>query len=155
MRQAIAATFVAVVVSLLGTGTATAAVPDPHVGLNDALRMAYTVQWDHAIDAQRRQERTIATTTGAKSTAASNVNPNQSDMGASSWDAVAACESGDDWSTNTGNGYFGGLQMNMAFWRAHGGTVLAPRPDLASKADQITVAERAGSRAPWPICGRR
>jgi hypothetical protein len=73
----------------------------------------------------------------------------------SGWDAVAQCESGGNWATNTGNGYYGGLQMGMPFWTAHGGLEYAPRPDLATKAEQTTVANRAGSRQPWPVCGRR
>lgn len=76
----------------------------------------------------------------------------------SSWDSVAACESGGNWSINTGNGYYGGLQMNMDFWRSYGGLEFAPRPDLATREQQITVAERAAAtrgRSPWPVCGSR
>lgn len=73
------------------------------------------------------------------------------------WDAVARCESGGDWHTNTGNGYFGGLQMDREFWHDWGGLAYAPRPDLASRLEQIAVATRAyhrRGRAPWPVCGR-
>jgi uncharacterized protein YabE (DUF348 family) len=55
------------------------------------------------------------------------------------WDKIAACESGGNWSINTGNGYYGGLQFSLATWRAYGGT---GRPDQQSKAAQIAVAER-------------
>ncbi len=55
------------------------------------------------------------------------------------WDKIAACESGGNWSINTGNGYYGGLQFNLQTWRAYGGT---GRPDQQSKAAQIAVAER-------------
>ena len=55
------------------------------------------------------------------------------------WDRIAACESGGNWSINTGNGYYGGLQFNLQTWRAYGGT---GRPDQQSKAAQIAVAER-------------
>jgi hypothetical protein len=75
--------------------------------------------------------------------------------GGTAWDRIAACESGGNWAINTGNSYFGGLQMNMAFWHAHGGDAYASRPDLASREQQIVVAERAGSTAPWPVCGAR
>ncbi|MCW2623859.1 MAG: Transglycosylase-like protein, partial [Mycobacterium sp.] len=54
------------------------------------------------------------------------------------WDAVAACESGGNWSIATGNGYYGGLQFTMGTWRANGG---AGSPHNASKAEQIRVAE--------------
>jgi murein DD-endopeptidase MepM/ murein hydrolase activator NlpD len=71
------------------------------------------------------------------------------------WDKVAKCESSGNWQTNTGNGYYGGLQFAASTWRAYGGTVYAPRADLATKGEQITVAEKVldsqGPRA-WPVC---
>lgn len=74
------------------------------------------------------------------------------------WDKVADCESSGDWTINTGNGYFGGLQFTQSTWAAYGGTAYAPRADLASKAQQITVAERVlRSQGPgaWPVCSVR
>jgi hypothetical protein len=56
------------------------------------------------------------------------------------WDKVAACESGGNWHINTGNGYYGGLQFLTSTWLAHGGGQFAPRADLASREQQITVA---------------
>lgn len=58
------------------------------------------------------------------------------------WDAVAECESGGLWSANEDNGYYGGLQLDQETWEEHGGTEYAERPDLASRDQQITVAER-------------
>ena len=73
------------------------------------------------------------------------------------WDAVAACESSGNWAINTGNGYYGGLQFSASTWAAFGGTEYAPRADLATKAQQIAVAERTldvqGPGA-WPTCGK-
>lgn len=70
------------------------------------------------------------------------------------WDAVAECESGGNWSTNTGNGFSGGLQFTPSTWAAYGGT---GSPENASKAEQIAVAERVlegqGPGA-WPVCGQ-
>ncbi|QNE76910.1 LysM peptidoglycan-binding domain-containing protein [Streptomyces finlayi] len=60
----------------------------------------------------------------------------------STWDAVAQCESGGNWSINTGNGYYGGLQFSQSSWAAAGGTQYAPRADLASKSQQIATAEK-------------
>ncbi|WP_455351377.1 transglycosylase family protein [Streptomyces sp. SYSU K217416] len=57
------------------------------------------------------------------------------------WDKVAQCESGGNWSINTGNGYYGGLQFSQSSWAAAGGTKYAPRADLASKSQQIATAE--------------
>ncbi len=74
------------------------------------------------------------------------------------WDEIARCESGGDWATNTGNGYYGGLQFDQATWRANGGLAYAPRADLAEKGQQIEIANRlAGRRGlePWPYCGMR
>jgi hypothetical protein len=69
------------------------------------------------------------------------------------WDAIAQCESGGDWSTNTGNGHFGGLQFKQATWAANGGI---GSPAMASREEQIRVAENVlrtqGLRA-WPKCG--
>jgi nucleoid-associated protein YgaU len=58
------------------------------------------------------------------------------------WDKVAQCESGGNWSINTGNGYYGGLQFSSSSWAAAGGTKYAPRADLATKGQQIATAER-------------
>jgi hypothetical protein len=73
------------------------------------------------------------------------------------WNAVAQCESGGNWSINTGNGYFGGLQFSQSTWEAFGGTDHAPRADLATRSQQIAVAEKVlavqGPGA-WPTCGR-
>lgn len=72
------------------------------------------------------------------------------------WDKVAACESGGNWSINTGNGFYGGLQFTPSTWAAFGGTAYAPRADLASKSAQIATAEKVlavqGIGA-WPVCG--
>ncbi|MBZ3908632.1 LysM peptidoglycan-binding domain-containing protein [Streptomyces griseiscabiei] len=75
---------------------------------------------------------------------------------ASEWDTVAQCESGGDWSINTGNGYYGGLQFSASTWAAYGGTQYASTADQASKAQQIAVAEKvlAGQgKGAWPVCG--
>lgn len=58
------------------------------------------------------------------------------------WDGIAACESGGNWSINTGNGYYGGLQFSSSTWASYGGTAYAARADLASRDQQIAVAER-------------
>lgn len=58
------------------------------------------------------------------------------------WDAVAQCESGGNWHINTGNGYYGGLQFSQSSWEAAGGLKYAARADLATKDQQIAVAEK-------------
>ncbi|MFE7524428.1 transglycosylase family protein [Kitasatospora sp. NPDC057542] len=71
------------------------------------------------------------------------------------WDKVAQCESGGNWSINTGNGFYGGLQFTSSTWSAFGGTTYAARADLATKDQQIAVAEKVlASQGPgaWPVC---
>jgi hypothetical protein len=58
------------------------------------------------------------------------------------WDRIAWCESGQRWHLNLGSGYYGGLQFNMDAWRIAAGFDFAPRPDLASREEQITAANR-------------
>ncbi len=76
---------------------------------------------------------------------------------ANDWDAVAQCESGGNWAINTGNGYYGGLQFSSSTWAAFGGHEYASNAHLATKAQQIAVAERTldvqGPGA-WPSCGK-
>ena len=71
------------------------------------------------------------------------------------WDAIAQCESGGNWSINTGNGAYGGLQFKQATWSSNGGT---GSPATASRAEQIRVAENVlrplGLKA-WPKCGAK
>ena len=73
------------------------------------------------------------------------------------WTGVAECESGGNWSINTGNGYYGGLQFSQSTWAGYGGTAFAARADLATPAQQIEVAEKVlvgqGVGA-WPSCGK-
>ncbi|MGI5469185.1 transglycosylase family protein [Streptomyces sp. CA-132043] len=71
------------------------------------------------------------------------------------WDRVAMCESGGMWSANAGNGFYGGLQLTLQMWRDYGGESYAERPDLASRSQQIAVAESIlNDRGPdaWPSC---
>jgi hypothetical protein len=74
------------------------------------------------------------------------------------WQKLAGCESTGRWNANTGNGYYGGLQQDLSFWRRYGGLSYAPRPDLATPAVQVLVAQRGQAVqgwAAWPACSRR
>ncbi len=88
-------------------------------------------------------------TVGTKATASgAGLNLARSAM----WDKIARCESGRNWSINTGNGYYGGLQFSLATWRSVGGPDFAAYPHQASRAEQITVANRLYAKAgtsPW------
>jgi len=74
------------------------------------------------------------------------------------WDRLAQCESGGNWASNSNPRYKGGLQFDAPTWRSYGGLQYAPSAHLATKAEQIAVAERlraARGLQPWPVCGRR
>jgi Transglycosylase-like domain len=75
--------------------------------------------------------------------------------GNSVWDDLAHCESSGNWAINTGNGYYGGLQFSLGTWNGYGGAEFAEYPHQATRAEQITVAERlrdARGYQPWPAC---
>ena len=74
------------------------------------------------------------------------------------WDRLAQCESSGNWSINTGNGYYGGLQFAQSTWEAFGGGAYAPRADLASREQQIAVAEQTlavQGWGAWPACSAK
>jgi resuscitation-promoting factor RpfA len=101
--------------------------------------------------------RTLARTAvaGAVLTAPAVVAPTASAAPSSDWDRLAQCESGGNWSTDTGNGFSGGLQFTPSTWRAFGGS---GSPEGASRSEQIAVAERVkaeqGMNA-WPTCSKK
>ena len=74
------------------------------------------------------------------------------------WDRVAACESSGNWAINTGNGYYGGLQFSASTWKAFGGHQYASNAHLATKAQQIAIAQKTlavqGPGA-WPTCSKK
>lgn len=71
------------------------------------------------------------------------------------WDRLAECESGGDWSIDTGNGFYGGVQFHPDTWRAMGGGEFAPQANQATREQQIAVAERVLDEqgwGAWPSC---
>lgn len=88
--------------------------------------------------------------------AATGAGPAPGSSGGVNWSAIAACESGGNWSTNTGNGFYGGLQFTQQTWQAYGGSQYAASANQATPAQQIAVAQRvvAGQGiGAWPVCG--
>ncbi|MFJ2774211.1 transglycosylase family protein [Streptomyces sp. NPDC087300] len=74
------------------------------------------------------------------------------------WHCLAECESSGRWHANTGNDYYGGLQFWQPTWEEHGGLKYAPRADLATRAEQIKVAEavlRTQGWEAWPVCSKK
>lgn len=74
------------------------------------------------------------------------------------WDRLAQCESsGNPRAVSPSGRYRGMYQADADFWRTYGGLRYAPRPDLATAAEQTIVAQRgyaARGATPWPTCGR-
>lgn len=76
----------------------------------------------------------------------------------STWDAISRCEAGGNWAINTGNGYYGGVQFDQSTWERNGGLRYAPRADLATREEQIAIAEVTRARqgwGAWPVCSGR
>jgi hypothetical protein len=95
------------------------------------------------------------TTTTAAPVAAARVATRPDPAAQSTWEQLARCESNGNWSADTGNGYFGGLQFALATWRGLGGTGY---PHQASKATQIAMGKKLYQRsgwAAWPGCQRK
>ncbi|MFZ2526818.1 MAG: transglycosylase family protein, partial [Rhodococcus sp. (in: high G+C Gram-positive bacteria)] len=71
------------------------------------------------------------------------------------WDALATCEAGGNWAINTGNGYYGGMQFDQSTWERLGGLRYAPRADLATREEQIAIADVTQQKqgwGAWPSC---
>ena len=78
--------------------------------------------------------------------------------GTSIWDTLSQCEAGGDWTADTGNGFYGGLQFTKSTWLAHGGGRYAPFANYASREQQIAIAQRVLSTqgwVAWPACSAK
>jgi LysM repeat protein len=118
--------------------------------------MLFSSKGKHRRPSKATRAIAIAGVTGAAVAAPLMAAGNASAATESEWDAVAQCESGGNWSINTGNGYYGGLQFSASTWAAYGGTQYASTADQASKSQQIQVAEKvlaAQGKGAWPNCG--
>ena len=74
------------------------------------------------------------------------------------WDVLAQCESGGNWAINTGNGLYGGLQLDRGAWLSNGGAAYAPLPSDATRQQQILIAEKVRADrgfSPWSSCARK
>jgi uncharacterized protein YabE (DUF348 family) len=79
-------------------------------------------------------------------------------LNGAAWDAIASCESHNNWAINTGNGFFGGVQFDQNTWERQGGLRYAQRADLATREEQIAIAEVTRARqgwGAWPVCSSR
>ncbi|KSU66591.1 resuscitation-promoting factor [Arthrobacter sp. NIO-1057] len=99
---------------------------------------------------EKQDDEKNSESTSKKSTDTSNIS--------ATWKALAKCESGGNWSINSGNGYYGGLQFSASSWRAVGGTKYAPLPHQATPQEQIAAAEKlraSGGWGHWPACSAK
>ncbi|BBZ30085.1 resuscitation-promoting factor RpfB [Mycolicibacterium madagascariense] len=74
------------------------------------------------------------------------------------WDALSRCEAGGNWATNSGNGFYGGVQFDQNTWERNGGLRYAQRADQATREEQIAIAEVTRARqgwGAWPVCSGR
>ncbi len=105
-----------------------------------------------AVGTRPRPAPSTSSTPAAGNTSGAGINLANAAM----WDRIAQCESGGNWHINTGNGYYGGLQFAASTWLSNGGADFAARADLASREQQITVANRLYAKAglsPWGCAG--
>jgi LysM repeat protein len=95
---------------------------------------------------------------GAATIAAGVATANEAKAAGSVWDAVAQCETGQNWATNSVPGYSGGLGFANRYWAAFGGTQYSALPYQATREQQIAVAQRilaTNGPTAWPVCGPR
>jgi hypothetical protein len=131
--------------------------------MSDAERTS-TIAYFEALEAQARAEaeRAEAERAEAERVAAERAAARRSTVTTSSgngvWDQLAQCESSGNWSMNSGNGFTGGLQFMTSTWLAQGGGKYAPAAYLATREQQIEIAERtlaSGGWGQWPGCSRK
>ncbi|MEU6576212.1 transglycosylase family protein [Streptomyces sp. NPDC046805] len=118
--------------------------------------MLFSSKGTHRRPSKATRALALAGVAGAAVAAPLMASGNASAATASQWDAVAQCEAGGNWSINTGNGFYGGLQFSASTWAAYGGTQYAATADKATKAQQIEIGEKvlaAQGKGAWPNCG--
>jgi len=122
---------------------------------HDVLR-SYTYKGRHRQETKHIRKAALAVTAAGAAVAAPAIGMGTAHADSGVWDRVANCESTNNWHINTGNGYYGGLQFTNSTWAAYGGLSYAPRADLATREQQIAVAEKtlAGQGAgAWACAG--
>jgi hypothetical protein len=107
----------------------------------------------HSFITTGKKTASLVATAGALALAPMTVSSATANADSVDWDAIAQCETGGNWSTNSGNGMYGGLQFKPATWAANGGV---GSPAAASREEQIRVAEKVlqtQGLGAWPKCG--
>lgn len=154
MRMIVATAVAVVALTACGSNT----VPEPPTPTNEMIGGLVTSTSIVVHDSSTTTTTTTTTIAAVPSTAVQVLTV----PGVDRWDQLAQCETGGNWSANTGNGFGGGLQFahasNWSTWLSYGGGEFAAHPWEATREQQIVVAERvfadAGWRA-WPGCSRK
>jgi resuscitation-promoting factor RpfB len=134
---------------------------------NEVARTPITPAVASVITVGTKEQSTYSSSSSSSDEGSSSESSEAADSGSSSapvssgssgvnWDGIANCESTNNWSINTGNGYYGGLQFDISTWNSAGGSAYASRPDLASREEQIAVAENlyaSRGTSPWACAG--
>ena len=122
------------------------------------IERAATLEYFAAVEAEARAEAERAAAEAARAEQARRTSGTTTSGGNGVWDTIARCESGGNWSMNSGNGFTGGLQFMTSTWLAQGGGKYAPAAYLATPSQQIEIAERtlaSGGWGQWPACSRK
>jgi resuscitation-promoting factor RpfA len=120
--------------------------------------MAYQPRHRAQTKSLRRAAIVVAATAAVAAPLSATTGPSASAATDQTWNRLAGCESGGNWHINTGNGYYGGVQFSESTWLAYGGGHYAHRADLASRSEQITIAEKVlkgQGWGAWPACSAR
>ncbi|MBC2682021.1 DUF348 domain-containing protein [Corynebacterium sp. 4HC-13] len=127
-------------------------------GANGKENVTYRVRKENGVEVGREVTNAVQTVKPVQRVVSVGTKPVQtapSVANGSVWDQLAQCESGGNWAINTGNGFYGGLQFTQQSWEGFGGTQYAPRADLATREQQIAVAEKIQASqgwGAWPAC---
>jgi uncharacterized protein YabE (DUF348 family) len=135
-----------------GTYVAPVAAPDPAPAASDSSSSSSS---DSSSSNSSSSDSSNSGSSSSSSRSSSSAPAPAASSSGVNWNAVANCESTNNWSINTGNGYYGGLQFDIPTWLSNGGGAYAPRPDLATQAQQIDIANRVYATRglePW-ACG--
>ncbi len=124
----------------------------------DGVEESRAVASENVITAPVDRHVTVGTLVTAAPTGGNTGAAAPASANGSTWDAIAYCESGGNWAINTGNGYYGGLQFSYSTWLGYGGGAYAPTANLATREQQIAIAEQvlAGQGwGAWPSCSSK
>jgi phage tail protein X len=135
-------------------------VPNPGlISVGQRLRLPGTPQvrsWLARAAQAEASSAAVAPASGQASAPVTATGPVPASASGVNWAAIAACESGGNWSANTGNGFYGGLQFTQGTWDAYGGGQYASSANQATPAQQMAVANRVAAGqgiGAWPVCG--